>query len=1195
MPTFTPEQEKVLAAKGKIIVSASAGSGKTTVMIEKILRLIKDGVDVSELLAVTFTRKAAAQMKEKLRKELIKAINDSDTSAQTRERLKKQLAAVPSADISTIHSFCADLIRSNFFALGIDNSFSILLNDDPDVTALSAKAVDIIFNEAYAQNEADFLKLLSVYFRSKSDNALRKIFTQTYEKLRDRDDYISFLENSGDFSVELFQQVCADLLERLKEKCSYYRTMLATEWDYFQAAHEADIREAEELAQQKGKKVKPPKERAGWTTCKLLDELFESILQAPDYFSACAIVKPNIPNKEKARETDEPLRRYHVERLANIKSKVDDIFKKEFSVTLSYEEELANFLNSGETAKALAKYLLRFDTVFSELKRERNALDCNDLEHFTLKLLAQEEILQSVQNKYRYVFVDEYQDVNPVQEKILSLVGKDNVFLVGDVKQSIYGFRGSRSEYFLQKQESFDAFEDAFSLYLSRNFRSSDKVLDAVNAQFSLAMTNATSGLDYATTSKMEKGGRYEENSGDVQIHFVVEKEEIDENTERGVYSVRKNYNQKKGKATDIAKKIEEIIQNACKHEWFDADSNSWRKINYSDIAILSRKKSGGIGKVISYLTTQSIPVTTNASINICEYPEIKTLIDILSLIDNAEQDVPLCSALLSSMANLTADDLTKIRLAYPQEHFFRNACKKYAEEAGGVLGYKLQKFYSYFNQLRLHATIMGAGSLLAKIISDTRMETSWISRENGVGCTKRVHRFIEETQAGETLSVHAFLSRLKALDYDIQFNENGGEDAVKVMTMHASKGLEFPVVILYDLNESFHGADRDPVLVEETYGLAPKAYDTEKLEVASTLLRRLYDKKEQENCVRDELNLYYVALTRAKYGLHMIFTEQPASPDVRYARSFADFTDFDVWSEYVSLQTQAELIPLERLTLGNTPDETLVDKIEAAFLWKYKYKGFENLPVKSSATALMQADYEQIEAVSRYHSTDSAREELLAKKQFNRYMPPMDNTADAQEERARTERGLAYHAFLEYFDFSLLYDENANIVESEILRGRISEQLSNAKESKAFAETYYEYLEEEKLFIILSNPVFARFKDCALYKEKQFLAGLTIEETLALRAEKGKEKSFGAEVQTEECDDQIIFQGALDLLAVGDGKAHIIDYKYSLKDAQYLREHYALQLALYKNVVSKILKIPKHNITCTIVNIALGFQVEMD
>lgn len=222
MNNFTEEQRAAIDARGKTIVSASAGSGKTTVMIEKIVRLIISGTDVKEILAVTFTKKAAAQMKEKLRKELIKAINSPETSPAVRAALKKQLAEVPSADISTIHSFCSKLIRSHFFAAGVDSDFSVIAEDDADGTKLKNDALDEVFEEAYEKGEENFLRLLSVYWRKKSDNRLRGILFDTYSALRMRADYRTFLTENAAFTEEKFNLIVERLFSKLKEKCMYY-------------------------------------------------------------------------------------------------------------------------------------------------------------------------------------------------------------------------------------------------------------------------------------------------------------------------------------------------------------------------------------------------------------------------------------------------------------------------------------------------------------------------------------------------------------------------------------------------------------------------------------------------------------------------------------------------------------------------------------------------------------------------------------------------------------------------------------------------------------------------------------------------------------------------------------------------------------------------------------------------------------
>lgn len=1139
---FTREQLAAIEASGKTIVSASAGSGKTTVMIEKIIRLIESGAQVGEVLAVTFTKKAASQMKEKLCKALIAAINAPETSNEKRAALKKQLGEVPTADISTIHSFCSRLLRANFYKAGVENSFRVIGGDDAEGTALKNEALDELFDEAYEAKEEDFLHLLSVYWRKKSDNTLRKIFLKTYESLRNRADYRDYLKASGEYTEETFERVCADLFTMLKERCSYYLPIIGEQKGYFEE-NGSDGQKA---------------------LVGELENALQTLVSAPDYFAACAQEKPKFTIiRSSKKDDDEKKRRIGI--LSAIKGKIAKIYE-ELSETKTREEELKNFLISGQTARALSKYLLRFDEKYEALKTERGVLDYNDLEHKSLALLKDEEVQKETREKYRYVFVDEYQDVNPVQEAIVSAISGDNLFLVGDVKQSIYGFRGSKSRFFVEKQREFEG-GAGNSLHMTNNFRSSDKVLDAVNSQFSLAMTKRTSSVDYAADSYMESGGRYAMNDGRVEIHFLQE-EEKEEKKERGVYSVKASAEKRERKEDVSAKTIRHIIEKERGKTWYDPDRGEYRQVKYSDIAVLSRKKQGRIAQTVACLAAEGVPVTSVAAVNICDYAEIKTLIDILSLIDNAEQDVPLCSALLSPMGNLTANDLTQIRLAYPKEKFFRTACKRYAferEEKGDLLVHKLRLFYNYYEQLRDLSCVMDAGELLTKILLDTRMEARLLSRENGGMCMRRIHRFIEEAGRVETPSAHAFLQRLKDLDYKIECNENGGEDSVKVLTMHSSKGLEYPVVIVDNLNAPFRGVDKDDVLVEENYGLAPKAFDTEKMIKSETLLRRLHEKRESESSVADELNLFYVALTRAKYALHMVLKERSVLPDVRYARSFADFADFSVWEKYVEKDEIFDLPKQERAAIVFRPEEELVQKIMRSFSWKYAFSGFENLPVKSSATELISGQESKVLSWDERQTYENEAE--IAKER------------ETMRAETSVEKGLAYHAFLEKFDFSRLYGANGEPISHQELIAIVQEEFEKCNDS---------LLSAQKLVEILSNPAFFELKDMRLYKEQQFLVSLPVSKTYA---DKVGMESLKTAPQSEE----MLFQGAIDLLAVGENEVRIIDYKYSVREPDSIKEHYRLQLRLYKNAAAKILNVPLESVRCTIVNIYRGYQVDVD
>ena len=747
------------------------------------------------------------------------------------------------------------------------------------------------------------------------------------------------------------------------------------------------------------------------------------------------------------------------------------------------------------------------------------------------------------------------------------------MFLVGDVKQSIYGFRGSKSKFFVEKHAAFAAGEGQ-NLAMTRNFRSSDKVLDAVNSQFSLVMTPRVSDVDYARDSVMERGGRYALNSGKVQIHFLG-KEEKPLEKERGVYSVRENAGRRDTEASLAAKTIMQIIQDERASKWFDPDKGELRQVRYSDIAILSRKKQGQIARTVAALSAAGLPVTAAAAVNVCDYAEVKTLIDVLSLIDNGKQDIPLCSALLSAMGKLTADDLAQIRLSYREERFFRNACERYAREKEDLLSEKLRKFYEYYEKVRNLARVLSAGEIITLILAETRMEAELLSRENGTSCLRRIRRFVEETNNPEPLSVHDFLARLRDLDHKIEYSENGGEDSVKVLTMHSSKGLEYPVVILDDLSAPFHGVDHDEVVAEEKYGLAPRAFDEGKMLKSPTLLRRLFAVKEGVSSVADGLNLYYVALTRAKYSLHMIFKEREVMSDVKYAKSYADMTDFNVWGQYVVEDAVFDPEKQERTALVFRPDEALVRRIMKAFLQKYPYAGYENLLVKSSASKLL----------SLRDGGDFVQKPDVG---FGKLVE--DDLVDGATETERTKRnelGTAYHAFLEYFDFSLLYDGQGNAVSGEALQELVATVFAEFSKQNAAQAAL---LRIEKLTEILSNSVFYTLRGMRLYKEQDFLAKLSARETYALAGVELPDLSALAENER----DGVIYQGAIDLLAVGED-VRIVDYKYSSKDREYLKTHYRPQLALYRLAVAKILGVDKSKIRCTIVNIDRGFEVEIE
>lgn len=1149
MPKFTSEQQAAIAASGKTIVSASAGSGKTTVMIQKIVGLIEQGTDVSKILAVTYTKKAAAQMKDKLKRELIKAINAPETSKADKKRLKEQLPKVASADISTVHSFCSRLIKSHFFAAEVNADFSILSGEGAEGSELVDKAMDAVFDEAYENREEDFLHLLSVYFRSKKDAALKRILKNLYSAVRVHADYKELLSAEAvGATEEKFDRISEELFGFLREKCDYYAAKIEEEKAYFS---ENDFAPSVANA----------------------DELLNALLLLKgkqDYFEACAEPCPKFAAKQRAKKDFPDDFARHAEILNGYKKKVQKIFEENAEVK-PREEELSNYLAAGKTAQSLAKYTLLFDEAYAEAKKLKNALDYNDLEHIALRLLSDEAVQNEMREKYEYVFVDEYQDVNPVQEKILSLLSGKNVFLVGDIKQAIYGFRGSKSAYFAQKQTLFEREEGANSLKLTKNFRSATPVLDAVNAAFSKAMTKAVSEVEYKEDSVMEGGGRYAANVGKVRLHYFPEEKLSAEKRERGVYSVESNYLSERRERSILGERIKEIVEKERRSKWYDADDGREKDVEYSDIAILTRKKRGVAEKIVAALTEAGIPVTASAEINVCDYPEIKTLTDILSLIDNGEQDIPLCSALLSPLGDLTTSELAEIRLAYPQENFYRNCCKKYVAERRDGIAAKLHAFYNRLQDLKEYAYVASAGEVLTKLLSETYMESRLLSKDNGAGCLKRIHHFLSQTTQSESLTVHGFLDFLKAVDYKIPYGESGGENTVKVMTMHASKGLEFPVVIVGDLSKSFGGDEDKYVLFDEEFGLATKCYKRESMTYTNTLLWKLCKLKNQGEEIKNELNLLYVALTRAKYSLHAVFSAPLGASNVRYATSYADFIDGEAWQRYWENEERFELPKEERFALVSGDYDALSEEIFQALRWKYPFTGGENLGVKTSATAQMQ---DKANEKVYYETPVLFEEEDEFESEDNPEERSKENGAEREEDRLK---GLAYHAFLEYFDFATY--PNGEKSEKE---NRIRAALSDMQKRGNLTGEEISRLDEKQLYAILENGIFREISNMRLYREQEFLAALPLKTVY-------REKAAGACV-----DDTVIFQGAIDLLATGKDEAWIVDYKYSKGGKEYIKEYYALQLELYKKAVAAILHIAEENIRCTVVNIRKGFQVDL-
>jgi ATP-dependent helicase/nuclease subunit A len=1140
---LTEEQRAAIGARGKVIVSASAGSGKTFVMIQKLCNFVENGGDLDEVLAVTFTKKAAAQMKEKLRSALIERLGTAEESK--RANIKLQLNKIPSADISTIHSFCSHLLRTYFYALDIDSSFDIIADDDAQAMTLKNRALDNLFDRMYELGDKNFFTVLSCLRRKRSDDNVRYLLLEAHKSVRMVADYESKLKGvSSLYTEDGFNKVCAEYRQFAADKCK----MLIHSLDEFEGDFTISVG---------GEKYK-----------KIFAEMrasLEYVINSTDIFAP--LPKLYTTAKPKVVEGCEEASAAFSDFRDNLK----DAYEGLYGDLEDRQTELEYFLKSGELATAFSDLLLQFDEEYAAVKRDEGKLDYNDLEHLTLKLLRDEEIKGQINSKYKYVFVDEYQDVNPVQESILSAAGAYDSFTVGDVKQAIYGFRGSKSVFFSSKYADMSKVEGQ-ALKLSNNFRSADGIIEFVNSLFSRSMIKSVCGFDYKNNSEMLRGGGYPVGYGKAEIHVFGKDEETKEEAQ-GIYSVAERAAQKVAPSRE-GLAVLEIVKRELSSQRYDLKEKKMVDVQAGDICILTRKRTGdSVTGIVRALTDAGYAVAGAKEANICDRAEVRQMLDILSYIDNCQQDIPLASALLSPLGGLTEEDLANIRIAQTalklERAPFRECAITYATTYSDELAHKLAKFFKRILVYRRLSDVLGAAQLIDKIMMDSGLTAKYSA--NGGEKLASVRRLAEEayTATGE-LPLNAFLSKIKAGGYRINAPVNNSSDSIKVMTMHASKGLEFPVVIIADAAASFKGRDVSEMPFDDEYCFTPKYYDGQNKLLHKTVLSALCKTRLSREEIKNELNLFYVACTRAMCSLHIMVEElKPfSSADMLAAKCYTELFDFSPYTpEYMPTN---DVLPttLQEQILISQPSEEIYNRLSATFMPSYSKAESVNLPVKSSASLLLKLGEEDNYFAENVlypedENTTDTTEPLFVVNEGDAQGKEESNEGDYGKTGA--ERGTAYHRFLELCDFA------------KKDKREIEEQLNAFVQGGLMTAEQAELVDSEHLEGILAMPVFEGLEEANLFREQEFLCRLPACDFLPTTA-----------------DDGVLVQGAIDLLAVGKRGIAIIDYKYSAKSDEALVAKYSAQLALYKKAVSKVLKAEEKTISATIVNIYAKRQINL-
>lgn len=1116
---MTENQEKAILSSGKnVLVSASAGSGKTFVMIERIIRLIlEENVDVSNILAVTFTKLAASEMKQKL----VKAVIGKISEGKDVERMRKTLAEIPTADISTIHSFCLNLLKTYFYSANVDPDFSII--ESAKARELSTLAINETFNELYELGDESFLSTVRFLRANRGDGQFKQEILDLYDKSVSENDPEAFLDAcKNSVSAENYTVYENFILNVLKKQIS------TQENTYNQLKLELMAYAHDKLASSILVTLEDT-----WAKAKYC--LNAKTLK--DFMHALTISTTSMPGKK----TDDEFLMQIKKEVSTFKTNLAELYKN-FAQNLpkDRDKDLKHYLETKQTICTIVDVVKLFAKKFSALKEKEGALDFSDLEHKTIALLKNNpEVLSAVKEKYKYIFADEYQDVNGAQEELLNLISNNNLFMVGDVKQSIYAFRGCNPNIFASKYESYLNDESlGEAIPLDKNFRSSDKVLDAVNKVFSSVMTKEHGGVAYAE-NKMERGGLYEKDYGEATLH-VITQEKADKKPIEGLYDLLKDATSKEeGEDFYEGALVSKIILSELDKTLYDEKAKTTRQVELGDIAVLTRSSTGYTDEIIRHLVRDGVPVVSESRANILTYPEIKLLTDVLKLIDFYADDPPLVSVLKSAIGKVTEEELAQIRafglqnIKQVEKPSFLECVEAYAKNGDDqTLKNKIVLFKDYFDRIRILSEFLGAGELLAKIMRETGLDLEIAGRNLGKIRMARVERFIAESVSqGKALSTSEFLDKILSSEGFNATSEVAGTNAVKVMSMHSSKGLEYPIVIIPGLDKVFNTQDDiQRILFSRKHGLAVYHYDEQTRERSSTLARTFFKKAAALERANEEARVFYVAMTRAKVRLHLVTTKEvKAVHKENDYLSTVNFTDFLSLKDMpVQSHAQSELslgedrtVKTVKLTAGK---QSLIDLIYKNLTFTYPYETDVGLPLKSSVTT-----------VNARH-----REEQAPVLGDARKKPHFESEEDV------LAKGTAYHKFLEVCDLS---NKNAN--------NQLISLLNDGKLEKEDVKM----LDPNLLDKILALPIWDKLDGYKLYREQPFLTNFT-----------------ARELYGEDSDAPILIQGIIDLIAVCGDKAILVDYKTSAHTAEQLKKDYSMQLNLYKKAIEKCLNLVVEN-----------------
>ena len=1130
---FTEKQNEILSdSSKKLLVSASAGSGKTATIIEKIFRLVVEGVDLQKMLIITFTDASSLEMKMRLKDSLRKY-------AATSKILREQLEKLPNCDISTLHSFCSKMIRKYFYYLDLKPNFSVL--DELSSKFLKSLALEKVIKEFSQNDDIDFVNLCSIFSGGRNFESLKSSILKYY-------DFLCGIQDKDEFNLKIALSCYNENLES-NVAVNFLNEYAVNNLQYFYRQFE----EKKKIAIQ--------------DNAQIFIEFIDNVLKNLNYIN---IKNSFIQNQQYIKNLTLP--RFPTKKLSDGESNFKLIFKPFWEMFTSRLGEIKKYLTDKceneiiQDLKNARKFLEKFIEVenlyekyYLDFKIKRNGLDFNDLEILFLKLLEIEQVRNEL--KYEYIFIDEYQDINCVQEKILNTLSKNSkIVMVGDIKQSIYAFRNSTPEIFTQKLEKYS--KDASSgklINLNQNFRSNPIILEFVNKIFINCMSSNFGGVDYKKIGQLEGSVEYQTVSDIpiVEVDIIDTQDEQEENLCKypNVYSVADDENEysfflseSRKEAMIVADKILSIIGKS----YFDNKKKEIKKISFKDIAILSRSNDF-LKEIANVLLEYKVPIETNLIDNFYENKDVFLIYSMLRLLNNFHDDNALCVVLSSYFFGLSFDELAKIRQLNIDEKFFYNCLNSYFTNASkdDLIYQKLLKFFKFFESLQDKLLYDSLFEILNFIVDYFDYFDYLLSLPDGFNRQKIVKDFLNTFINSEyNYDLVGYLNYVDNFAFDSVFKTSlvGSVDSVKLGTIHSSKGLEYPIIFLVGCGRDFSKQTfKEDLLKDKDYGLGMYSFDLEKHEKSSNIARNMITifKRRQERA--EELRLLYVALTRARNHLFVIgdcnLSKVKQIVNLEDAQAQNDYLSWILTSlssvNFVNL-TQNKKDLCQRLDKGSVDfkifskdffvlsnkenlvynaknlDKNIVTKLKKLF--DYNYKSYENIALKNSVSSLLKEHGDSIESFN-----------------FEPKKLSIFETSSTSDFYSRL--GTAYHNIMQEIDFN----KEFNLVTFKSIL--ISLKLDDDLVSKISFNKIDRCVNTIKEFNIVN-----------VKKEVPFLSYLPYNQV------------FDSNIE-----DKILIQGVADLLVETKDKKFIVDYKITkTQNETQLINKYKVQLALYKTCLER-------------------------